>query len=399
MDTLRRSARLLVAVTGLFGCTSLVGCGGSDSKSGAKGSPEQGGDADSGLTSWPAGHADACAHPIHSGYQNDDLCLDAPPADLGFQLHFGPTNYDDPAAVAPYVLKPGDEQVLCENMTSPNTSDQFYIEYHAHLRRGTHHMITYASFTNPTTPADGTMQVCNGMDPSFHFIFGSQAALGPAGGVLDVPLPGKVAPEDQGLAAKLPASTKLVVEMHYVNTTESSLLAEGWTNVLYSPAADVKGLLDPIFFIGGLGMNVPPHSTQTVTAAGCGLSDAQGDALRIVGLTGHTHAMSTQFTAFVDRQSGSHDAIYDSFNWQEPLNAEFNTVKTNPPLGSTSNQDGAISGDLTLKRGDSLSWQCEVNNTLDTSLKFDNEAYKAEMCNVFGFVTPGTGEPWNCFKL
>ena len=40
-----------------------------------------------------------------------------------------------------------------------------------------------------------------------------------------------------------------------------------------------------------------------------------------------------------------------------------------------------------------------IDGVKDRPLKFDNEAYKAEMCNVFGFVTPGTGEPWSCLKF
>ncbi len=406
MTKLRCSSNVLLAVAGVS-CCAVIGCGTSDANRrqlAALGPQAHDAGADAGPAAWPPGHADACAHPIHSGYANDELCLDAPPSNEGFQLHFGPKDYDNPDDMKPFVLDPGGEEVLCENMTSPNASDQYYIEYHAHLRTGTHHMITYASFTNPTVPPDGTVQPCGGNDPSFHFIFGSQAALGPEGGSLDVPLPGKVAPEDEGLAAKLPASTKLVVEMHYVNTGDRQLLIEGWTNVLYTSADQVKGILDPIYFIGGLGENTPGHSSETITAAGCGLSDAQGDSLRIVGMTGHTHAMSTEFRAYVDRQtptdgSSPHQLVYQSYNWQEPLNAEFNSVKKNQPLGSISGGDGAVSGDLLLQRGDTLSWECDVNNTLDTSLRFANEAYKAEMCNVFGFVTPGTGQPWTCFKF
>ncbi|HEX4337164.1 MAG TPA: hypothetical protein VH062_14700 [Polyangiaceae bacterium] len=366
--------------------------------------PEDAGETDSGAFTWQPGHADACAHPIHSGFANDELCLDPPPESEGFQLHFGPLDYDDPDDIKPFVVDPGGEEVLCENMTSPNTSDRYYIEYHAHLRTGTHHMITYASFTNPTVPPDGTVQPCGGNDPSFHFIIGSQAALGANGGSLDVPLPGKVAPEDEGLAAKLPAASKIVVEMHYVNTGTTQLLAEGWTNILYTPVEQVKGILDPIYFIGGLGENTPAHASETITAQGCGLTDAQGDSLRIVGMTGHTHAMSTQFRAYVDRQTpdpgaAAHQLIYQSYDWQEPLNAEFNSVKQNQILGAIPGTDGAASGDLILKRGDTLSWECDVTNNTDTALRFANEAYTAEMCNVFGFVTPGTGQPWSCFKF
>jgi hypothetical protein len=38
-----------------------------------------------------------------------------------------------------------------------------------------------------------------------------------------------------------------------------------------------------------------------------------------------------------------------------------------------------------------------VNNTSNQPLKFADEAYTAEMCNLFGSAVPGVGGAWNCF--
>ena len=109
------------------------------------------------------------------------------------------------------------------------------------------------------------------------------------------------------------------------------------------------------------------------------------------------HASTTKFSAYIDRLNGDHDLVYQSYSWSDPINAEFDSVHQNPPLSSKTN-DGAVSGLLTIQRGESVSWECDVDNQLDTSLAFANQAYTAEMCNVFGFVTPGLGSPWSCYK-
>src|ERR1700742_133096 len=49
--------------------------------------------------------------PMNSGYVGDDRCLAPPPADQGFQLHYGPTDYASSAGRAPYELAPNGDQV------------------------------------------------------------------------------------------------------------------------------------------------------------------------------------------------------------------------------------------------------------------------------------------------
>jgi hypothetical protein len=46
--------------------------------------------------------------------------------------------------------------------------------------------------------------------------------------------------------------------------------------------------------------------------------------------------------------------------------------------------DGASTGVLEVSKGDELYFLCDINNTLDTPLKFANEAIDGEMCILFG---------------
>jgi hypothetical protein len=62
----------------------------------------------------------ALIHP----YKGDELCILPPDPSGGIQLHVGPTSYDDPAAVEPYVVAPGKEDVQCYNV--PISESDFY---------------------------------------------------------------------------------------------------------------------------------------------------------------------------------------------------------------------------------------------------------------------------------
>jgi hypothetical protein len=79
----------------------------------------------------------------------------------------------------------------------------------------------------------------------------------------------------------------------------------------------------------------------------------------------------------------------------EEVKCVYDSVHTNPKPGTTPNSDGAHTGLLTLQAGDTISWECDVDNTTDQPLRFADLAYTAEMCNVFGFFTPGTGNEWS----
>src|SRR5262245_63675611 len=44
---------------------------------------------------------------LHTGYAGDEYCLPPPPADKGFQLHIGPTDYAHPEPE--FLLQPNEE--------------------------------------------------------------------------------------------------------------------------------------------------------------------------------------------------------------------------------------------------------------------------------------------------
>jgi len=361
---------------------------------------------DGGDTTGPTGNdlftpgaADRCKKVPNTPYLNNDLCLEPPSEDLGFQLHFGPSDYDDPAEVEKYILPAGGEGVLCESAVTPNMEDQYSQEQHTRIRSGTHHIIYWRNVDDkvPEVPPR-TLLKDNCRQSGYAFFIGAEAALGPKGGFLDVPLAGATSAygeEDKSIAQIIHPKTKIWIETHFVNQTEDDMLREAWANVIYTDGSKITTILDPIFWIGGLAMQVPAHTEQLIYAGpATPPTFTAGKEVRLMGIAGHIHAHTTQEDVYLNHADGTKELVYQTFNWAEPLFAQFDDQHQNPAMGRSAGADGSISGKFIIKPGESVSWACHVNNTLNTVITFADRAFDAEMCNVFGYYIPGNGGNW-----
>jgi hypothetical protein len=179
---------------------------------------------------------------IHSGYDGDDFCILPPDPSLGFQLHYGPQNYDDPEEVQKYVLMPGQETTDCVFMKTPNEVEVFHSEYHGRMRPGSHHMLVFTRSSE--WPDSAAPEPCNqGLDTAM--ILGAQTPT------IDIDRAKNTAPENDGLAQKLAPKAQAVFQLHYLNSSSKPMLREAWANVIYRDPATVKALSDPIFFLAG----------------------------------------------------------------------------------------------------------------------------------------------------
>lgn len=335
--------------------------------------------------------------PNRSGYAGDCLALQAPDPDKGFQLHFGPPSYD-PADVQPFLLAPGKEKVTCLYMTTPNDHDIYFSGYHASVRPGTHHMIIWAGpngANGPEPPPDGTLtDECRDNLP---FLVGIQNGIGPEGSRIDIPAPGTpIAPENVGLATIIPAHSRVAFQTHYVNTGNAPLLRESWANFVYQPPEKVTQPMSPLFWIGGIGMDVPPNSNQVIRAS---CSNDTSETRRLTAITGHMHAHGVRFSAYkVASGSSARELVYEDYDWSHSQLYAYDSLNKNPRPDAAARRSGAASGELLLNPGDRIEWECEVHNTTNASLKFADQAYTAEMCNLFGGFTPGGVGAWNCFN-
>src|SRR5688572_17728334 len=78
--------------SGASGSSGSAGAGGGTVGSGGTGSGGTAGSAGTGGN--PYTNEYGCV--VDTGYAGDDKCLKAPDPSVGFQVHYGPRNYDDP---------------------------------------------------------------------------------------------------------------------------------------------------------------------------------------------------------------------------------------------------------------------------------------------------------------
>ncbi|HMJ12953.1 MAG TPA: hypothetical protein VK524_16135 [Polyangiaceae bacterium] len=362
----------------------LVGCGGTDEKIGTK-------------------NDEVCENSLTS-YKGDCLKLEQIDPSEGFQLHFGPKNYDDKAEVAKFVLKPGEETNTCMYMTSPNEELVYFYDYDSTVRPGTHHMIIFSTQDREkaSNKPDGFLEECAAVPGAeWAFMVGAQNGIDPKGARISVPEEGKpLAQENIGMAMMLPPKTRLSYSVHFVNQGKEDILQESWANFKYKRPEEVTQPAATLWWIGGLGMNVPPRTKQIIEGE---CENTETTPRRLVTLTGHVHANTTRFSAYKIPKANPSERqlVYEVFDWAHADLFYYDSVNTNPTPDRTRRVPGALTGDLTLAPGDKILWECEVDNKLDKNLTFGNEAYTAEMCNVFGVSAPPPskgGTSWDCYS-
>ena len=300
-------------------------------------------------------------------WAGDEYCIKPPPADKGFQIHVGPTDYDNPEPQ--FVMEPNTETVESFDVTSGNTTDVLYYWRQYRMRPGTHHMIL--------TAQDG-----GGGG------FGLGRRLGGSQNLAwDNPANGEIPPENKDIGMPLAANTPINVNLHYMNFTDHPILKEVWVNFWYRDPKDVKQATNEVYSFAP--MDVAPG--QHVILSGTCPIDTAG---RVLTLYGHRHANNVRFSVFREH-SGTRDLVYDDYDWEEPLVAEYNSLVKNAAPDMAKKLPGASSGLLELAAGDNLYFECEIVNNTQNTFVGQNEAKDDEMCIMIG-DSVGTTVPGFC---
>jgi hypothetical protein len=316
----------------------------------------------------PSVGADGC--PVNSGYVGDERCIAAPPAAMGFQMHYASMDYTNPTSEAPYVLPPNSEDVDCYYLKSPNTTDVYVGGYQYSLREGSHH---FNVDINTTAQADG-LAPCGANDNAPGLLGGTTI---PVDDERTDP-----APENAGLAVKLPANSQVVLNFHVINTSSKPILREAWANYFYMDPSEVKGFRGNVFLIGGLGYQITPGTKKTYT-----YSCSPDRPTRILSLYAHMHAHSDRMTVW-KVSGGQPSVVYETYDWASPTALKYDTVHTNTMPDRATQTPGGATGPLVVQPTDTIQWECEVDNTSDVTLTFRNEVYTGEMCIVTGVMVP-----------
>jgi hypothetical protein len=288
---------------------------------------------------------------LHTKWKGDEYCIKPPPPDKGFQMHLGPSNYDN--AEPQWVLQPGQEYVQTFPATSGNDKPIYFYVRQYRMRPGAHHTIV--------------RDLSNGRRLS-----GSDVNQ-------DHPVGGITAPENAGIGIPLAAHAQLSTDHHAINTTDQPLLQEIWVNFWYVDPAKVKEATNLLYDPGAIDISIAPHQDVVLGPYGCDI-DAPG---RLISMFGHVHASNVRFSAWRNR-GGKRDLIYESYHWEDPLWLEFTSIAKNNPPDPMGMNDGGWTGILDLQKGDSLEWECHEVNQQNTTLRFTNQTYNGVMCIIIG---------------
>ena len=309
---------------------------------------------------------------LASGFPGDEYCLLPPPEGEGVQIHFGPKDYDDPAEIEKYRLDPGEEINAYGIVNIPTTEEHWYQYVKLSMRPGSHHVINNVIAGHPEEGFISAGTGCEGQ--SIGGFVGTQVLI------LESPPQGIPAPENEGLGRSLPANASLCQNYHRYNFTDEPAISEIWYNVWFTDEENVTQRAAGVSVFAGPLAGIPPGTREVVTKT----TTIGGDG-RILSLFGHRHAATERFAAFLNDE-----LIYDSWDWQESRVFNYDSITQNPPVNPAGMMDGAASGIIEIKSGDSVRVECHVNNTTDQTLRFRNELFTGEMCILFG-STVGVG--------
>jgi hypothetical protein len=285
---------------------------------------------------------------LHTQFAGDQYCIKPPPADKGFQLHIGPSSYDNPEPK--YMLQPGEENVTNLTAVSGNDKDVEYYFRQYRMRPGSHHVIL---------SADGKR------------IGGTQNLA------RDQPEGGVIPPENMDVGLPLPAKAQINANMHFYNFTEKPIVRELWTNYWYKEPGSVKEVAKSVFSMTGV-TAATAHS-HVVVGATC---PVQGNG-RALSLYGHRHLNNVRFSIWLT-SGGKKDLVFEDYNSQEPGILEYNSLIKNPVANPMTKTMGGATGIMNLKQGDTLDFECEIVNNTDKNFFGANEAEDDEMCILVG---------------
>src|SRR6185436_11413955 len=195
---------------------------------------------------------------LHSGYEGDEYCVLPPPPGKGIQIHFGPNDYKDPAEIAKYVLKPGEEFNAYGIAHVPALEDHYYNYVQIRMRPGSHHLIN--TVVQGTDLPEGFGTAGSGCGGTTIGGFAGTQNL-----VRDMPPGGVQAPENVGLGSKLPGNSSICLNHHSYNFTDQVRIREVWMNVWFVDESKVTQKSSPVILAAGPWTPVPAHTEQLLT--------------------------------------------------------------------------------------------------------------------------------------
>lgn len=253
-----------------------------------------------------------------------------------------------------FVLQPGEEKFYCYYTTLPNTEAIGAHRFTSSMPAGSHHMIVFK--TKKAMAPDGTFAECD------NFGMGD-------GGIADVPvwLYASQNPEGEltmpeGVGVAIGASQTVIVNLHYVNTTDAPITAQVHIDIeTFAPKQTFIEAHAMITF--NTQIDVPPNS---MGSAG-GSCDVDSE-WQFITMSTHSH----KYTVNAQVHDGP-NMVLETLDWAHATLGRWDS----PYLKFSSGK---------------LDYRCTYHNTLSVPLETGESAINNEMCMAVGLYFPANGD-------
>ena len=222
--------------------------------------------------------------------------------------------------------------------------------------------------TTPISQPDGTLEDCfylNAVMSDFVPIFeavGIDAQADATGNWLNFP---------EGVAMSLPSQTQYILDMHFINTTDKTLIVQSGANLGFVPLDEIDHLAGAAQFDSGP-LTIPPG--DFTDSFDCEWKQES----TILSISSHMHGLGKTFYIDHIKADGTSNRIYGIDDWDGGVDPYFPEIHSYEPE------------EFIVEEGDIFRTTCSWNNPTDQDLEFP-----AEMCTTAVVLYPLT-KPISC---
>jgi hypothetical protein len=236
----------------------------------------------------------------------------------------------------------GGEVFVCQDFKNPfGGVDTDVQAFESHMSPGSHHLLLFYK----NNAADGSLAPCSGLEFS-PTPYGAQS-------------PDAMVVYPDGIGALVKGTQGFHLNMHYVNASQSDLMAQVTILLHKAKAGTVMQHAGLFFFNNVTGIYIPAGQQKTISATCTFNKD-----VNLLYATAHMHKYSLSMTATVNGNT-----IYTTDTWDAAPLQPFT-----PPL--------------MLTAGTSVTWTSIINNTSGSTLTFGESAMTNEMSIFDGQYYP-----------
>ena len=227
----------------------------------------------------------------------------------------------------------------------------------SHYTPGSHHLLTYRS--NLTAIPEGKAEPWDCANGAWQ--------LNQRGSYYEAQQPDESRQLPKGIAHKFQPGEVLIMQAHYINTSDQDLAASVQMVLHTMDESKVEQEAGTIYF-NNVVINVPPHSSGKA-AMNCTLPQD----ISLASLWSHMHKRGVHFRATTDDAEAVEalGTLYEESDWNEPRPRDY---PSDPPV--------------VLHAGTRISFECDYQNDSDKAYRFGTSAEENEMCILHGMYWP-----------